>query len=135
MADTIQVTEQMGEFIKWASDKGQEEIMRIIRDRLMKLKEWDGQNHGVADEDGFKWDSALEPNDGNNQWKYGGDCNKCRKISYCGTQCRANKLLKKFTTPFLYQLYLEDCPEAAAKAAKSITPEDVLRMVNGNENN
>ena len=134
MEDTIQVTEQMGRFIDWANNKGQEEVVRIIRERLAKLKEWDEENHHVADEDGFKWDDALEPNDGNDQWKHGGDCNQCRKISYCGRQCRANKLLKRITTPFLYQAYLEDHPEAAAKeVASSITPDDVLKMVNADE--
>lgn len=131
MAETIQVTENMGEFIQWANKKGQEEIMRIIRERLAKLKEWDEQNHHVTDEDGFKWDNALEPNDGNDQWKHGGDCNGCRKIDYCNKQCRANRLLKRITTPFLYQAYLDDHPEAAAKeAVNSITPDDILKMVN-----
>lgn len=134
MAETIQVSEPMGAFIQWANDKGQEAVMQIIHDRLLKLKEWDEQNHHIADEDGFRWDAALEPNDGNDQWKHGGDCNQCRKISYCATQCRANKLLKRITTPFLYQAYLEDHPEAAAKeAASSITPDDVLKMVNADE--
>ena len=128
---TIRVTEQMADFIAWANEKGQESVEQMIHDRLLKLKEHDKEAPGVADENGFKWDKALEPNSGNDQWKYGGDCNKCRKVGYCGTQCRANKLLKKITTPFLYQAYLEDHPEVTAKeAAKSITPEDVLKMVN-----
>ena len=135
MADTtVQVTEQMAGLIDWANSKGQEDIERMIREKLLKLKEWDAQNPRVADENGFKWDAALEPNDGNDQWKHGGDCNKCRKINYCGTKCRANKLLKNITTPFLYQAYLEENPEAAAKeAAKSITPDDVLKMVGAEE--
>ena len=126
---TVQVTETMADFIQWANDKGQDEIMRIVDERIRKLKEWNENNPRVADEDGFIWDNALEPNDGIDQWKHGGDCNKCRKIRYCGTECRANKLLKRITTPFLYQAYLEDHPEAAAKeAAKTITPEDILKM-------
>lgn len=131
MEQTVQVTEQMADFIEWANTKGQEEITRMIRERLMRLKEHDRDAPGIADDDGFKWDAAIEPNDGVEQWKHGGDCNKCRKASYCGTKCRANKLLKQITTPFLYQLYLDDCPEAAAKEVKrSMTPEDVLKMVN-----
>ena len=44
-----------------------------------------------------------------------------------GTQCRANKLLKKVTTPFLYRCYVEEHPEAAMEeVGKSITPEDVV---------
>lgn len=128
---TVQVTESMGDFVQWANDKGQDEIMRIVRERLDELKEFDKTCPGQKDPNGFKWDAALEPNDDIDQWKHGGDCNKCRKIKYCLTKCRANRLLKQITTPFLYQKYLEEHPEAAAKEAKnSITPEDVLRMVN-----
>ena len=128
---TVQVTPTMAGFIQWANDKGQDEIMGMVHDRLMKLKEYDENNKGMADDHGFKWDSALEPNDGIDQWKHGGDCNKCRKINYCLTKCRPNKLLKKITTPFLYEAYLEEHPEAAVEEAKkTITPDDVLRMVN-----
>lgn len=128
---TIQVTEQMGDFIGWANAKGQDEIMRMVNERLAKLKEFDKECPHMTDPDGFRWDDALEPNENVDQWKHGGDCNKCRKVNYCLTKCRANKLLKRITTPFLYQAYLEEHPEAAAKEAKkSITPEDVLKMVN-----
>lgn len=128
---TIQVTEQMGDFIGWANAKGQDEIMQMVSERLAKLKEFDKECPHMTDPDGFRWDDALEPNENVDQWKHGGDCNKCRKVNYCLTKCRANKLLKRITTPFLYQAYLEEHPEAAAKEAKkSITPEDVLKMVN-----
>ena len=128
---TVQVTEQMADFIGWANVKGQDEVMKMINERLEKLKEFDRQNPRMTDSDGFKWDDALEPNDGNDQWKHGGDCNKCRKANYCMTKCRPNRMLKQITTPFLYHAYLEENPEAAAKeAGKSIKPEDVLRMVN-----
>lgn len=128
---TIQVTEQMGDFIGWANAKGQDEIMKMVSERLAKLKEFDRECPHMTDPDGFRWDDALEPNENVDQWKHGGDCNKCRKVNYCLTKCRANKLLKRITTPFLYQAYLEEHPEAAAKEAKkSITPEDVLKMVN-----
>jgi len=128
---TVQVTENMANFIGWANAKGQDEVMKMVRERLEKLKDFDEKNPHMADADGFKWDKALEPNDGVDQWKNGGDCNKCRKIDYCMTKCRANRLLKQITTPFLYQAYLEDCPEAAAKeAGKTLRPEDVLKMVN-----
>ena len=132
---TVQVTETMADFVQWANDKGQEEIMKMVNERIMKLKEF-GEHHpkGQKDENGFVWDDALEPNDGNDQWKHGGDCNKCRKLNYCLTKCRPNKVLKRITTPFLYQAYLEDHPEAAAKeTAKRITPDDVLRMVGTDE--
>ena len=128
---TVQVTEKMNDFINWANSKGKEEVMGMVHDRLMKLKEHDKNNPHMKDEDGFVWDNALEPNDGVEQWKHGGDCNKCRKINYCLTKCRANKKLKQVTTPFLYQAYLEEHPEVAAKEAQtSITPEDMLKMVN-----
>ena len=132
---TVQVTETMADFVQWANDKGKDEIMKMVVDRLARLKEFNDTAPGQADVDGFKWDNVLEPNDGVDQWKHGGDCNKCRKASYCLTKCRPNKLLKRITTPFLYQAYLEEHPEAAAKEAKkSITPEDVLRMVNADDN-
>lgn len=121
----------MGDFIGWANAKGQDEIMQMVSERLAKLKEFDKECPHMTDPDGFRWDDALEPNENVDQWKHGGDCNKCRKVNYCLTKCRANKLLKRITTPFLYQAYLEEHPEAAAKEAKkSITPEDVLKMVN-----
>jgi len=128
---TVQVTETMASFVDWANEKGQEEIMRLVGERIAELKDFaEHYPHGQVDHDGFKWDDALEPNDGVEQWKHGGDCNKCRKVKYCLTKCRANKLLKQITTPYLYKLYLEEHPEAAAKEVKnSITPEDVLKMV------
>ena len=28
--------------------------------------------------------------DNSEQWKHGGDCDKCRRKKYCGTPCRAS---------------------------------------------
>lgn len=128
MENTVQVTEKMAAFVDWAYNKGQDEVRRMIRERLDMLKEECGKNGGRVDSEGFKWDDALEANDGNDQWKHGGDCNLCRKVSYCLTKCRANKLLKAITTQFLYQCYLEENPEVMAEEAKkTITPDDVLK--------
>lgn len=130
--ETVQVTETMASFIDWAVNKGQEEIMRMIRERLAELKAWNDKNKPIRrrDEDGFIWDDRLEPNDHVDQWMHGGDCNLCRKKNYCGTKCKANKLLKEITTPFLYAKYIEEHPEAAAREAqKAIRPEDVIAMV------
>lgn len=130
MNDEIQVTEKVAEFVKWAQEKGEVEVRRLIRERLAMLKEECAKTDNHADSEGFKWDDALEPNDGNDQWKNGGDCNKCRKLKYCGTQCRANKLLKKITTPFLYRCYVSEHPEAAMEeVGKSIKPEDVVKKL------
>ena len=127
---TVQVTEQMADFIQWANDKGQEAIEKMVADGLADLRAFDEKNRGMQDEHGFRWDKAMEPNDGVDQYKHGGDCNKCKRGEYCLTQCRPNKVLKRMTTPLLYQKYLEDCPEVAAKeAAKTMTPEDVINMV------
>lgn len=128
MENTVQVTEKMAAFIEWAQSKGEEEVRKLIRDRLRMLKDECAKTSNHVDSDGYKWDDALEPNDGNNQWKYGGDCNLCRKLPYCLTKCRPNKLLKKITTPFLYECYLQENPEAVAKeAAGSVTPDDVIK--------
>ena len=125
---TVQVTEQMADFINWANTKGQDEIRRLIREHLAKIKEDNEKSKESRVNDGYEWDDALEPNDGDKQWKNGGDCNLCRKASYCGAKCRANKLLKKITTPYLYNLYLEDCPEAAVKAASGgMNTEEVMK--------
>ena len=127
---TIQVTEQMADFIGWANTKGQDEVRRMIRERLAEMKAHakDTNNAHKKDEEG--WDDALEPNDGVDQWKHGGDCNLCRKVDYCMTKCRANRLLKKVTTPFLYQEYLNDVPEAAAKhaSAAGINTEEIIKQ-------
>ena len=134
MAETILVTEQMGRFIEWANGKGQDEITRLVRERLAMLKEECDAKNGMEDTDGFKWDNAMEPNDGNDQWKHGGDCNMCRKAKYCGTQCRANKLLKKVTTPFLYECYLKEHPEEVAKeAANGLTPDQLISQLGAEE--
>ena len=130
MENTVQVTEKMAAFVDWANEKGEDEVHKLIRDRLVMLKEESEKTSNHVDSDGFKWDDALEPNDGVDQWKHGGDCNLCRKLSYCLTKCRANKLLKKITTPFLYECYIEEHPEvAAAEAAGSITPEQMLQQL------
>ena len=130
---TIQVTEKIGKFVDWANNKVQDEIMKMVRERLGMLKEECALKNGAPDSDGLKWDDTLEPNDWNDQWKHGGDCNLCRKLSYCMTQCRPNKLLKRVTTPFLYECYLQEHPEEVAQeAANGITPEDMAKMVSGN---
>lgn len=126
---TIQVTEQMADFIGWANVKGQDEIRRLIREHLADIKAKSEVAKGSHVDDGYKWDDAMEPNDGVDQWKHGGDCNLCRKAKYCGAKCRANKLLKNITTPFLYQMYLDENPEAAAKAAPGgINTEEIMRQ-------
>lgn len=132
MADiTVEVTPAMSEFIQWVYSKGEKEIMNMIHDRLLALKEHDRKNPGMPDSNGFRWNDILDPNDRPEQWKVGGDCNRCRKIGYCMTKCRANQLLKKITTPFLYYAYIDEHPEVVAKEAKrSITPQDILRWVN-----
>lgn len=130
MDNTIRVTEKMAALIQWANDKGEDEVRRLLRERLAMLKEECALNHGKPDSDGNKWDDALEPNDGNDQWKHGGDCNLCRKLKYCGTQCRANKLLKKVSTSFLYDCYLQDNPQELMKeAADGMTPEQLLNQM------
>lgn len=136
MDQTITVTEKMAAFVAWANEKGEDEVRKLVRDRLMMLKEECELKNGAPDSDGLKWDDALEPNDGNDQWKHGGDCNLCRKIKYCGTQCRANKLLKKVTTPFLYECYLQEHPEEVAKeAAAGLTPEQLAEQIGANVKN
>lgn len=126
---TIQVTEQMADFIGWANTKGQDEIRKMVREYLAEIKEKNETSGESRIDDGFKWDDALEPNDGVDQWKHGGDCNLCRKIKFCGTKCRANRLLKKITTPFLYQKYLEDNPEAVVKNQQAINPEELAKQL------
>lgn len=130
MADvTIQVTEPMADFIGWANTKGQDEIRKMIREYLAEIKEQNKTSGESRVDEGFKWDDALEPNDGIDQWKHGGDCNLCRKVKFCGTKCRANRLLKKITTPFLYQKYLEDNPEAVVKNQTAINPEELAKQL------
>lgn len=130
MERTIDVPEWMADFIGWVNAQGEDKIRESVRQRLLEIK---GQNEKSGEsriEDGYMWKSILEPNDGKEQWKKGGDCTLCRKISYCLKPCRANKLLKKITTPLLYQMYLDENPEAAVKRQGiGIGPEDVARMV------
>ena len=128
---TLQVNEWMADFIGWVNTKGINEVRDMIREHLAEIKKSNNTSGKSHVDEGFKWDDALEPNDGVDQWKNGGDCNLCRKVKFCATQCRANKLLKKITTPFLYQRYLDENPEVAAKRqGLSIKPEDVAKMVN-----
>lgn len=101
----------------------------MVREYLAEIKEKNETSGESRVDDGFKWDDALEPNDGVDQWKHGGDCNLCRKIKFCGTKCRANRLLKKITTPFLYQKYLEDNPEAVVKNQQAINPEELAKQL------
>lgn len=130
MEKTIQVTEEMAAFIKWAEEKGLEEVRRILREKLQALKEHDEKAHGTKDEDGFVWDPQLEENDRNDQYHKGGDCNKCKRAKYCSTQCRPNRVLKAISTPILYQVYLSEHPELIAKGiAHSVKAEDVAQMV------
>ena len=126
---TVQVTEPMAEFIGWANTKGQDEIRKMIREYLAEIKEQNETSGESRVDEGFKWDNALEPNDGVDQWKHGGDCNLCRKIKFCGTKCRANRLLKKITTPFLYQKYVEENPEAVVKNQQAINPEELAKQL------
>ena len=39
MENTVQVTEKMAAFVDWAYNKGQDEVRRMIRERLAMLKE------------------------------------------------------------------------------------------------
>lgn len=127
MSETIEVTEKMGKLIDWVNGLGEEETRRRIRKKICELRD---MPKNTQDKDGFFWDIRLEPNDGSDQYRHGGDCNLCKRKEYCGTQCGANKALKKITTSLLYQMYMDENPEAAAEeAAKRITPQDVLNMV------
>lgn len=126
---TIQVMEWMADFIEWVNNKGQDEIRKLIREHLAEIKAQNEISKDSHIDEGFKWDAALEPHDGVNQWKNGGDCNLCRKAKYCKTKCRANKLLKKITTPFLYNLYLSENPEAAAKKMSGMDSETLLKQM------
>ena len=131
LSEQIEVTEKMAKLIEWANGLGEEEVRARIREKLNEIRD---MPKNTRDKDGFFWDIRLEPNDNNDQYKHGGDCNLCKRKKYCETQCGANKALKKITTPLLYQMYVDENPEAAAEeAAKRITPEDVLKMV-GDEN-
>ena len=124
---TIQVTEQMADFIGWAGAKGEDTIRGMIRDYLAELKEKAEATNNWKKARETGWDDAIAPNDDVDQWKHGGDCNLCRKADYCLTKCRANKLLKKITTPFLYQKFLEDVPEAAAKYGGKFDTEQIMK--------
>ena len=126
MNGDIQVTEGMADFIGWAGALGQEKVNGMIREHLAEIRR-EFEEKGAMAKNG--WDPIIEPSDGNEQWKQGGDCNLCRRLGYCKKQCRANRELKKITTPFLYDEYLKDCPEAAAKQGIGMTAEDVVRMV------
>ena len=129
MEDTIQVSEWMADFVKWAYDLGEDTVRTMVRERLAEMKKHAEETNNTRKKGEPGWDAALEPNDGNDQWKHGGDCNLCRKISYCGTHCRANKLLKKITTPLLYNAYLEAVPEAATKCPAAFDNEKLMKQL------
>ena len=127
MIEQMEVTEKMAKFIDWVNGLGEEEVRKRIREKILELKDMPDMERK---KEGYEWDIRLEPNDGNTQFRFGGDCNLCKRKSYCATQCGANKALKKMTTPFLYQMYLDENPEvAAAEASERLTPEDVLKLV------
>jgi hypothetical protein len=126
---TLQVTEWMADFIGWANAQGEEKIRNMVREHLAEIKRQNEISKDSHVDEGFKWDDALEPNDGVDQWKHGGDCTLCRKVNFCGTKCRANKLLKKITTPFLYQQYITEHPEAAAKQIGGMDPEKLMKQL------
>ena len=107
----VQVSERAAELIGWMNAKGIDEVRKMIREHLAALKEAAEKN--PAEKNG--WDPVLEPNDGVDQWKHGGDCNMCRKADYCVNKCRANKTLKKITTPMLTQAYLQENPDKIGK--------------------
>ena len=124
---TITVVDWVADFIKWAEEKGQDALRSMVRSYLLEIKAQNEVSQESRIDEGFKWDDSLEPNDGSDQWKHGGDCNLCRRENYCGRQCRANKLLKKLSTPFLYQQYLNENPEAAAKNPKAFPTEQIMK--------
>ena len=130
--ETLTLNDQMFGFFQWMLELGEEKTMEMIRGKIRELEEFDSQHPGLATPDGYRWDPLLAMNDGPDQWHYGGDCNLCRKVKYCKTKCRANRLLKAVVTPFLYEQYLEASPDALAKevtkAAKNMTPEQLLEM-------
>lgn len=131
MSNEIQVTEKMAKFIDWVTSLGEDEVRKRIRDKINEIK---NLPPNVRDRDGYYWDIRLEPNDGNDQYKHGGDCNLCKRLKYCGTKCGANKVLKKITTPYLYQMYIDENPEVAAEeAAGRITPDDMLKIVGADD--
>ena len=131
LKETYEVSEKMAKFIDWCYSLGEEEVRRLVREKIYSLKEEMSKlPKGMKNSSGESWDDRLEPNDGPDQFRHGGDCNLCRKAKYCSTQCRANKLLKHVSTKFLYDCYLENHPEELVKeAANGITPEEVLRKL------
>ena len=132
MDNTITVKgERMAEFVKWVFSLGEDKLRSLVREKLEEISKIP---KNVRDKNGFFWDDRMTPNDNGDQYKQGGDCNLCKRKEYCGSQCPCNKLLKRVTMPFLYQLYLDENPEAAVReAAARLTPEQLLEMV-GAEN-
>ena len=127
MNEQIVVSEKMARFIEWANSLGEDECRRLVRENINELKKLPPH---MRDKNGFYWDIRLEENDGNDQYRTGGDCTLCKRANYCSKQCGANKALKKVSTPFLYQRYLEAHPEEVAKeVAATMTPDDVLKAV------
>ena len=125
---TVQVSEWMAEFIGWVNTKGEDEVRKLVREKLAEIKAQNEVSKDSHVDEGFKWDNALEPNDDVDQWKHGGDCNLCRKVKYCTRKCRPNRLLKKIMTPYLYRMYLTENPEAIAKNPNGLTTEELMKM-------
>lgn len=121
---------QIPDFMSWAISIGEEALRKKVRDHLAEMKDSAEAAKKAAEVNGSWWNDIIEPNDNNDQWKQGGDCNLCKRREYCKTKCRANKYLKRATSPFLYQEYLTEYPEAETLiAAKKLTPEQLLKML------
>lgn len=133
MSKTDAVTQekkQIPDLISWMLGKGEEEIRRIVREHLADVHDAVETAKKSAGVNVPWWDDIITPNDDRSQWRQGGDCTVCGKRKYCKTQCRANRMLKRATSPFLYQEYLAEYPEAEALiAAKKLTPEQLLKML------
>lgn len=131
LRETYEVSEKMAKFIDWCYSLGEEEVRRLVREKIYSLKEEMSKlPKGMKNSSGESWDDRLEPNDGPDQFRHGGDCNLCRRAKYCGTQCKPNKLLKGITTMYLYEKYVDEHPEAMEEdIKKNLTPDDLLRMV------
>ena len=108
----ILVSERVAKLVDWANEKGQAAIQKMVRDCMESLRG-----------DRF-WDIRMEPNDGPEQWKHGGDCLRCRRLGYCKKKCKANRLLKSFSTPYLWSQYLLEHPE---EQQTSETTKEILK--------
>jgi len=125
-----QEKKQIPDFMSWAISKGEEGLRKMVRDHLAEMKESVETARKSGEINVTFWDDIIAPSDDRSQWRQGGDCTMCGKKAYCKTKCRANRTLKKATSPFLYQEYLAEYPEAEALiAAKKLTPEQLLKML------